>query len=138
MSICLGGGLVHGRHRDFSLCYCIVTNSGAQPASHPVLPEGYSHGSWSMKLTTYFHLVPKSRMHGYLPSHSLYIFMIWCLGTETFDGFCTGIGDLNPCTVGCWPDFNCVGEASLMLAETQSAGPHASCAAQPVKIKSKL
>jgi hypothetical protein len=61
---------ISGRSNDFLLILHIQTVSGAHPASYPTgtgeqLPPGYT--GRDLKLTTYFHLVPRSRKSGAIP-----------------------------------------------------------------------
>jgi hypothetical protein len=42
-----------------------------------------------MKLTTYFHLVPRSRIRGAIPPLVLYVFMAWCSVKAQGQLYCT-------------------------------------------------
>jgi hypothetical protein len=54
------------------LKYCYHTTT-----LHNGTTQGYS--SWSVKLTTHFHLVLRLRMSEAIPQFSTYVFMPWCL-----------------------------------------------------------
>jgi hypothetical protein len=59
----------------------VRTGSGAHPASYPMgtrglFPWGYS--GRGVKMATHLHLVPRSRMRGYIPPLPQYAFMAWC------------------------------------------------------------
>jgi len=61
--------------------YYVQTGSGAHPDSYPMGIRGSFHGGkgWGMKLTTHLHLVPRSRMHGAIPTFPQYPLMAWSL-----------------------------------------------------------
>jgi hypothetical protein len=65
---------------NFSLHHRVHNGSGAhQPPIQwepGALSLGYS--GWGVKLTTHFHLVPRSRMRGAIPALPQYVFMVWC------------------------------------------------------------
>jgi hypothetical protein len=66
---------------NFSLCHCVQTGSGAHTASYPMDTRGSFPGGVKQlrcELTTHLHLVPRSRMHGAIPSLP-HAFMVWCL-----------------------------------------------------------
>jgi hypothetical protein len=67
--------------RNSPLHHHVQTDAGAYPASYPVGTRSYNSGysSRGVKLTTYFHLEPRSRMHGAIPPLPQYAFMPWCL-----------------------------------------------------------
>jgi hypothetical protein len=61
----------------FSAYHRDQNGSGAHPASSPMGTRGSFPGG--VKLTTYLHLVQRSRMSGAIPPFPQYIFMAWCL-----------------------------------------------------------
>jgi hypothetical protein len=66
---------------NFSLHHRVQNGSGAYPASYPMGIRGFFPGGWSgrcVKLTTQFHLMPRSRMRGAIPPLPQYVFMAWC------------------------------------------------------------
>jgi hypothetical protein len=81
----LGYGLDHRGSRvrfpagagNFSFHHRVQTGSGAHPAFYPIGTGGSFPGG--VKLTTYLHLVPRSRMRGAIPPLPQYVFMAWCL-----------------------------------------------------------
>jgi len=57
--------------------------SVAHPASYPMGTRGrfpWWQSGRDLKLTLYFNLVPRSRMHGGIPPLSQYAFVAWCSG----------------------------------------------------------
>jgi hypothetical protein len=57
------------------LLHSVQTDSGAHPASYPMGPGGTFPGSKAagVKLTTHFHLVPRSRNGGAIPPLPIYV-----------------------------------------------------------------
>jgi hypothetical protein len=59
---------------------CLSDRHWAHPDSHKISIGGSSRG--------YLQLMPRLRMHGAIPSHSLYISMVWCLFNNDSFTFC--------------------------------------------------
>jgi hypothetical protein len=65
---------------NFSLHHRVQTGSEAHPASYPVGTRGYFPGgkaAGGVKLTTYLHLVPRSRIREAILPLPQYAFMTW-------------------------------------------------------------
>jgi hypothetical protein len=64
--------------RQSSVLHIVQTCPGVNTASYPIDTGGFAprkQSGWSMKLTTHFHLVPRSRMTFTSP----YVFIAWHL-----------------------------------------------------------
>jgi hypothetical protein len=77
-----GGGVrVPARAENFSLYHRVQNGSGAHWASYPMGTTGSFPGGKAavcVKLTTHFHIVPRSIMRGAIPLLPQYYFVAWC------------------------------------------------------------